>query len=334
VKLNTETKGTRMKKMMVMMVGSMCAVQCATVALAAEEGAAPKPAKKEAGAPQDQRMVVAVDKFENKADAPSALFNTLRNRITSSIINTRKFQVVEREQLKSVLSEIKLAEAGVTDENLPEKKLKAAGYVIYGTVLFLGMDENTAQVGGVGAMKTTARVEIELRFSSAETGKILSSKTVNGANSQSRMASEGTSTRGNVEEQAINSAIVDAAQQVTDALMDLTFPAKILAVSKTDITLNLTQEQVQEDDLFDVFSLGDELKDPDTGESLGAEEERVGRVRISRPGPKFSKAEPDGDLETDDLKVGMLVRRVSKAAMAKEQKKVKAKKAADFESRF
>ena len=284
-----------------------------------------------------QQMVVAIDKFENKANAPSQFFDTLRTRITDELINTRKFEVVERERLASVLSEQKLKAAGMTDaEGGPEEgKLKSAGYVLYGTVLSLGMDGSAASVGGVDAKKLTAKTEIQLRIASAETGKILASKTIVAVKSQARMESAGAVTGGiNMQEQVIRDSLADAAKKVTDALMDLSYPAKIMAVGKQDITVNLTREQVSDGDVFEAFEMGEELVDPDTKESLGAEEELVGRLSVSRPGVKTSKFIPMEGSELEQFKTGMVVRRVDPEILKKEAAKAKAGNAQRFEKRF
>ena len=50
---------------------------------------------------------------------------------------------------------------------------------------------------------------------------------------------------------------------------------------------------VKEGDEFTVIRAGDVIKDPDTGEVLGANETTVGRVRITAVmGPRLSKAAP------------------------------------------
>jgi len=283
-----------------------------------------------------QKMVVAVEKFENKANAASELFTTLRTRITDEIINTRKFEVVEREQIKSVLSEQNLRAAGVTagDDGPDEGKMKSAGYVLYGSVLSLGLDAATVQTADVGAAKATAKVEIQLRISNAENGKILASKTVVATKSQARATSGGVARSSNFDEQSINDAIRAAAKQVTDALIELAYPVKIIQVGRQDITLNMTKEQVEVDDLFDVYGLGEMLIDPDTKEELGQDEELVGRIQITTPGPKMSKAKPVGKAKLEDFEPGMLVRRVDAAALAREKADQKKATQGKFESRF
>ncbi len=284
----------------------------------------------------NSKMFVAVEKFENKANAPDAYFTTLRARITDDIINTRKFEVLERERIKSVLSEQSLKEAGVTgaDGSGPESgKMKSAGYVIYGSVLSLGKD-STRVSGDVAAGKMTAKVEIQLRLANAENGKIVSSKTIVATKSQARMAGAGVSTSGNVSEQALTDALREASKKVTEALMELAFPVKILTVSAASAKANLTREQTEEGALYNVFALGEELIDPDTNESLGADEELVGCMRVSRVAPKFATLVPVGDLDMASVKKGMLLRRVSDEELQKAKQKEKAQRASRFESRF
>ena len=116
--------------------------------------------------------------------------------------------------------------------------------------------------------------------------------------------------------------------------MPIEYPAKIVAVGKKNVTINMTAEEVQEDDIFDVIEAGEPMVDPDTGAFLGNDGDDVGRIRITRPGPMSSKAVPEDDLDLDDIEVGYIVRRVSAETLKKEAKKKKAKAQEAFESRF
>lgn len=291
-----------------------------------------------APAPQPApEIFVAIEKFTNEANAPDELFQTLRSRITDNIVNTRKYKIVERQRLNSVLSERKLIDSGMTDpgtDTAPEAgKLKSAAFVIYGSVLSLGQDQSQSSVQGFSARKDTAKVEIQLRIANAETGRLLSSKTIVAERSQNRMAGEGMRTEGNFEEQALQDAMREAAKKVTDALMELTFPAKILQVNPADLLVNLTQEQTEYGAIYEVFAPGQELFDPDTGESLGSSEMFVGKIAITRPAPRFSTAAPIG-LPTSVFQPGMIIRRQSEAAAQRERQMEKQRAIQNFESRF
>ena len=284
-----------------------------------------------------ERMRVAIAKFDNEANAPAELFNTLRSRITDNIINTRKFEVVERQQLNKVLSEQKLAEAGVTEaESAPQSgKLKGAGFVIYGSVLSLGFDENTINSADMVAQKKTAIVELQLRFANAETGKIVSSKTIKARKSLSKLAGSGQTVASNTNDQVLQSSIADAAKKVTAALMDLAYPAKVLKVMPDDtILINLSKEATELDALYEVYEVGEELVDPDTGESLGSTEELLGEVKIVSTKPKYAVAVCQGKLKAEDLAPGMIVRRLDEKIAKKRKDAKNQAERAKLESRF
>lgn len=299
-----------------------------------------KKSKKKAKASEATRMVVAINKFENKSDAPDSLFETIRSRVQQCVVGARKFEVVEREQLKAAMSEQTLAASGVTDGEDPDApeagKMKAASYIVYGTVLYCGKDESAGASEGVASAVSTSKVELQIKITNGETGKILTQKSAIGYGKDKAMATaEFKSASG----QGMRDAIDEACHMAADALRDVAYPAKIVRVGKKDITINMTDEEVKEDDVFDVIEAEDLGIDEDTGAWLGFDGDDVGRVVITRTGPQTSKAKPaeGSDLDLDDLDTDenmYILRRVSKETLKKEAKKASQKKKAKFESRF
>ena len=81
---------------------------------------------------------------------------------------------------------------------------------------------------------------------------------------------------------------------------DVIYPARI--VSKIDRQVTISRGEgsgVAVGQVWEVFALGEEMLDPDTGASLGREELKVGQVRISRVNPKTSQAEIVSDSGID-----------------------------------
>lgn len=306
-----------------------------------EEDEAPKKA------PPAVKMIVAVDKFEVKSggnDAKGAQVNNLRDRVTHYVVASRKFEVVERERIKSVLSEKMAAqnglvrEDGLTDEEQADKldnqKLKMAGYVIYGSVLQCGFDQASAAEGGVAVQNTSAKVEVELRITSAETGKLLASKAVSVRRSKATMiAGNATHKSSSYGDDVLAAAIDAAALQCVDALLELSFPPKVLFADDEEVTINMPRELVHMDELFDVIKLGKKVVDEDTG-NVYQKEKRIGRVQITDFTPTACTAKPVGDLDLEDVEPGMRVRRVDPERLAKEKARAKEKQKANFESRF
>jgi len=82
------------------------------------------------------------------------------------------------------------------------------------------------------------------------------------------------------------------AEKIATHLADVIFPAKVLTKRDSVVTINRGEGGgVAEGDVFNVFALGEELIDPDTKESLGREEVKVGKVKISQVNPKTSLAQ-------------------------------------------
>ena len=84
----------------------------------------------------------------------------------------------------------------------------------------------------------------------------------------------------------------DMAQKIANRIADVIFPAKVLLKRDKEVTINRGEGGgVAVGDTFNVYALGEELIDPDTKESLGREEVKVGRVKITQVNPKTSTAE-------------------------------------------
>ena len=86
------------------------------------------------------------------------------------------------------------------------------------------------------------------------------------------------------------------ASAVSQRVIDTLFPAKVIAVTGGYVTLNRGPgTAIGSGEVWEVFSAGQEMRDPDTGESLGHEEMKVGEIVIIDVLPKFSKGEIFGD---------------------------------------
>ncbi len=259
------------------------------------------------------KLVIVIGSFANKSSGDDKIFQTLIDRIKSSIVNTRKFDVIERARLGELQKEKELAEAGVTEGKRLDldKKVKSAGFKIYGTVLSLGVDSTSLKTGGMSAEKMVAKVELQLEFSNVENGKVEASKIIKATESASQTAGKKTEKSSNMAEQVLNEAVATASKKVVAELMNLAYPPKIISVSRRSATVNLTQEQTEKGAIYEVKAMGKELIDPDTGESLGQRESMIGEVTVISVMPKMAEVKPIDGLLCDDLDVGMILRRVS-----------------------
>jgi hypothetical protein len=77
---------------------------------------------------------------------------------------------------------------------------------------------------------------------------------------------------------------------VSRQLHDTVFPIKVLALNgESEVVLNRGGDEMRVGELFEIFTLGPVVKDPDTGESMQLEL-KSGEVKVSRVTPKMTYA--------------------------------------------
>ncbi len=221
----------------------------------------------------------------------------LHDKIVGNVVSSRKYEVVERRQLAQVQKELKLVDAGLTEGDAPESnKLKAAGYCVYGKVVQF---RSNAYAAGT-ALRMDGIVELQLRITNIESGRLLAAKTVK--TQVADVVSTAVASTRDPKKEALTRAIDRAAKEVVAKLNDVAFPVYVLSVNSRFVTANVAAEQVTEGEVWEAFALGDDLVDPQTGEAMGQDEELVGRVVVSRPGAKTTKFAPESEKDAKAIR--------------------------------
>lgn len=90
----------------------------------------------------------------------------------------------------------------------------------------------------------------------------------------------------------VSTAIMqDMADAIVSEVLEIIYPVKVVkASSPQQIILNQGGERMEAGERFAVYNKGEVLIDPDTGESLGAEEMYCGIIEVMQVRPKFSIA--------------------------------------------
>ena len=105
----------------------------------------------------------------------------------------------------------------------------------------------------------------------------------------------------------------DVAAQLADQFVDAVYPMKVVKrTRRNQVIINRGKDGgLKKGQKYDVFYAGEELIDPDTGESLGSGEEYVGKVEIVRINPKVSYAKiiEEVDPENGPIGVGDILRK-------------------------
>ncbi len=110
----------------------------------------------------------------------------LQDMLSSELVSTKAFHVLERKEIDAVLGEQELGKSGRIDRSTRAKmgKLKGAKYLVAGTVS--AYEENTSGTGGgigiggfsIGGKKEKAYMAVDLKVIDTTTGEIVDARTV------------------------------------------------------------------------------------------------------------------------------------------------------------
>jgi curli biogenesis system outer membrane secretion channel CsgG len=243
------------------------------------------------------------------------IVESLDSQLIDRVNATRKFDVVGRSDLNDVLKEQDLGASGNVDPKTAAKagQLAGAKYLLVATVDDFQDYVETATFEGTGrsATKRVFRFSIVGKIYDSSTGKLLESanfQTGNDAFKQIQEERNYSVKDGELSDEMMVAVSRTLAEKIANHVADVIFPAKVLLKRDTEVTINRGEGAgVAVGDVFNAFALGDEMIDPDTKESLGREEVKVGKVKISEVDPKFSKADV---LEDTGIAAGALLRKV------------------------
>ena len=235
------------------------------------------------------------------------IIESLDSQLIDRINATRKFDVVGRSDLNDIMKEQDLGASGNVDAKTAAKagKLTGAKYLLVATVDDFQDYVETATFEGTGrsSTKRVFRFSVVAKIYDSTTGKLLESANLQTGNDAFKNITENRSYSvkdGNLTDDMMVAVARDLAQKIANRVADVIFPAKIIAKRDKEVTINRGEGGgVAVGDTFNVFALGEELIDPDTKESLGREEVKVGKVKITQVNPKTSLADILDDTGVD-----------------------------------
>jgi len=250
----------------------------------------------------------------DKKPSLDRIVESLDSQLIDRINATRKFDVVGRSDLSDIIKEQDLGASGNVDAKTAAKagKLTGAKYLLVTTVDDFQdyVEKATFEGTGRSATKRVFRLSVVGKIYDSSTGKLLESvnlQTGNDAFKQIQEERSYTVKDGELSDEMMVAVSRDLAQRIANRVADVIFPAKVLVKRDNEVTINRGEGGgVAVGDTFNVFALGEELIDPDTKESLGREEAKVGRVKITQVNPKTSTAQI---LEDTGIDKGAILRK-------------------------
>src|ERR1019366_3441859 len=261
---------------------------------------------------------VAVLEFVDKSTHNYGWYHVGRaahDMMVTALVKGEAFRVIDRERLQALMQEKNLSLSGDVDPKTAVRVGKMLGveYLILGAITEFGVTNSGASVPGYGGLPSfsmrTQRMDaaIDARAINTSTGEIVWADTAKDSSSDKSVyvaGAGGGSHDGEKLDKILRPVVQKLATFVSAKKLETSgiggagdasgVVGKIAKADGGTLYVNAGSEAgVNEGDEFDVYRVGEQIKDPDTGEVLGANEAKVGRVRIrSVRGPRLSMAAP------------------------------------------
>lgn len=243
-----------------------------------------------------QRKTVAVSKvkiapsIEASASAdgtyPSLrrVVEAIDGQTIDALNGTRKFEIIARSDLDALMEE-----GGLTGKSLQPGE---ADYLIVPSVDDFQDFVETATFGGIGKVVTKRKIRLGMVariYDVADGGKLVESANFQLDNKNIEQLMSQSVKSGEFSDELLRKIAQEMGSRVANRVVDVIYPAKIIALTGPQATINRGDGTgITVGQIWEVFALGEEMIDPDTGESLGGSEVKVGSLRIDRVTPKFS----------------------------------------------
>jgi curli biogenesis system outer membrane secretion channel CsgG len=241
---------------------------------------------------------------------PSEFARGLTEILTTVLVRTGRFVVLERSAMQQIEQEQGIAAAGRTTQETAARQGAMLGAQALITGDITGFTFNRSSVGGqvsnlvkglsVETERVSAEVILDLRLIDATTGEILHSAKGSGRASQTGVAANLiredksisadatlTTPLGQASRQAIQSAVAS----LLVGMPRIRWSARVVDVRDGVVYLNAAAADGMRTGLeLEVHEAGAALVDPQTGLSLGAPERLIGRIVVEAVLERFSTA--------------------------------------------
>ncbi len=247
---------------------------------------------------------IVVFNFEDKTDhtwhwwGGQQVGHGMADMLTTALVKSGNYRVFERAEIDKVMQEQALGQSGVVTPESAAKagKMLGAEIAVVGAVTVFGHKKQSTggalkRIGvGAAVSKQSATVGVDVRIVNISTGEILKADNVRKEHAKSGLSldtREGSfDNQAQFDESVVGKATRAAIEEIVKMLDEQTggdapWEAKVVMMKDGQVIINGGSEtDVKIGERFAVYRGGEEMVDPDTGESLGAEETKIGEIEV------------------------------------------------------
>lgn len=228
------------------------------------------------------------------------VLQALDSQVYDRVLNTRRFEILERSDADALATESAAAGEAFNfnkadylltirvdsfNDRMEERKLASLGKTIRARTIELSA---VAKITEVATQRAVASTNFKVSKRDSE----------NRSDNTTARVGEGS-------DDLMIQAVGEMAAKIAMRAAEAVSPARIIGKRDATVTINRNdQSGIKVGQVWEVFAIGDELVDPDTGEK-SLEEVYVGKVKITRVTPQNSQGQT---LEDTGIERGAIVR--------------------------
>lgn len=180
----------------------------------------------------EEKYIITIMPFsyESELEQYSDMVNKIPSKLLSELYTTKRFRIIERSRLDTVMKEMQLGQTGVLDEESAVKVGKQLGaeLIILGSVTSIKTKESKKTLGFASMQTVEVTVDLDVRLIKLETGEIVGIAKATGEEVQKKKMAFGAKA-GSIEspETMINIAIDKAVKDIAYSLASEISPKKV-----------------------------------------------------------------------------------------------------------
>lgn len=236
-----------------------------------------------------------------KANSLARVAEAMDGQLIAAFNGTRKFDVIGRSDLAAILLEQGFGASGLVSPETAARPgaIRGVDYLVITSLDDFQDVQTEHNFEGTGLKGTSRQIRVSAvaKLYDPSTGRLIDAANIQIEEIERAERKPDASADGELGDALLLRLARAAAERVAHRVVDVLYPARILALTKGQVTLNRGDGTgISVGQVWDAFALSEALIDPDTGASLGREEVRVGSIRITEVLPLAAKGEVvDGD---------------------------------------
>ena len=228
----------------------------------------------------------------------SSVLEALDSQVYDRVLNTKRFEILERSDADALAKEQQAAGNAM--------QFNQADYIL--TIRVDGFNDRmeTRTLAALGKTVTARVIELSAvaKITEVSTQRAVASTNFQVSRRQADQLSGNTTAKVGESSDALLTDITrEMAQKIASRVADTVYPARIIGKRDKVVTINRNDTSgIKVGQVWEVFTLGGDLVDPDTGDKT-REEVFVGKVKISRVTQQNSQADIVEDTGIDRLAI-------------------------------